>query len=71
MFFLWTVTCAGGGATGHPVEYIQLDRRDGIHPETCKYCGVRYQMKDHHHAAHIDPFPTPDLPAGRAKGAKI
>jgi hypothetical protein len=53
------------------VEYIQLDRREGNVGETCKYCGLRYKMKGHHHHAHIDPFPKPDLPAGRAPSAKI
>ncbi len=59
---------AGGGATGHPVEYIQLDRRLGAVPETCKYCGVRFQMKAHGEHPHFDTNPPPELPAGRAKG---
>lgn len=40
----------GGGALGHPVEYIQLDTRKHHTPQTCKYCGVRYQMKEGYHA---------------------
>ena len=40
----------GGGATGHPVEWIHLDKRQGKVgarvPETCKYCGVRYVMTE-------------------------
>lgn len=39
----------GGGATGHPIEFIKLDRRDGASPATCKYCGLRYQMAAGHH----------------------
>jgi hypothetical protein len=39
---------AGAGALGHPLEYIKLAKsRD--EPETCKYCGLRYQSKPHHH----------------------
>ncbi len=34
----------GGGATGHPVMYIRLDKREGASPTACKYCGLRYQM---------------------------
>jgi len=74
---------AGGGATGHPIEYIELNRcdpvavrspqrralratrcgdimrlglrcpalrrRGGIAPVACKYCGLRFQRKPHHH----------------------
>jgi hypothetical protein len=47
------------------VEYIMLDRREGNLPETCKYCGLQFRMKAHHHDVHIDPFPSPSLPAGR------
>lgn len=53
---MWVPDCdppfapAGGGATGHPVEWIQLDRRAGRAgerlPETCKYCGIRYVMTE-------------------------
>jgi NADH dehydrogenase (ubiquinone) Fe-S protein 6 len=40
----------GGGATGHPIEYIKLDLKEGAGTvNTCKYCGVRYKMKAHHH----------------------
>jgi NADH dehydrogenase (ubiquinone) Fe-S protein 6 len=40
----------GGGALGHPVEYIQLDTVSKS-PATCKYCGLRFQMAagSHHH----------------------
>ena len=44
----------GGGALGHPVEYITLDF---IHKENaggkagiCKYCGLRYESDGKHHA---------------------
>ncbi|KAL3822676.1 hypothetical protein ACHAXA_009558 [Cyclostephanos tholiformis] len=38
----------GGGALGHPIEYIKLDGRDGK-PTSCIYCGLRYAMNDDHH----------------------
>jgi len=45
-----TAMCdGGGGATGHPLEYIELNKRDGATPNTCKYCGLRYVRKPHHH----------------------
>lgn len=40
---------AGGGATGHPIEYIQLNKRAGPSPTACKYCGLRYVGTGHHH----------------------
>ncbi|CAM9345541.1 unnamed protein product [Hapterophycus canaliculatus] len=39
-------TPAGGGALGHPLDYIQLGSPDGG-PRACQYCGIRYQMKAH------------------------
>ena len=40
-----TALCdGGGGATGHPVEYMRLDKREGASPAVCKYCGLRYKM---------------------------
>lgn len=39
----------GGGATGHPIEFIKLDRRDGAAPTMCKYCGLRFQKAEGHH----------------------
>ncbi|CAI5710606.1 unnamed protein product [Peronospora destructor] len=42
----------GGGALGHPVEYIQLDTLKHNNPQTCKYCGVRYKMKEGYHGGH-------------------
>lgn len=43
--------CDGGsGALGHPLEYIQLNTVSN-EPQNCKYCGLRYKMKEggHHH----------------------
>lgn len=34
----------GGGALGHPVEYIQLAKAFNQDPVDCPYCGLRYQM---------------------------
>mmetsp|Transcript_17417 Transcript_17417/g.51553 ORF Transcript_17417/g.51553 Transcript_17417/m.51553 type:complete len:104 (+) Transcript_17417:95-406(+) len=44
-------TCnGGGGALGHPIEYITLNKINPEEPTDCKYCGVRYVMDpDHHH----------------------
>ncbi|CEG38454.1 NADH:ubiquinone oxidoreductase, NDUFS6/13 kDa subunit [Plasmopara halstedii] len=42
----------GGGALGHPVEYIQLDTREHNTPQTCKYCGIRFKMKEGYHGSH-------------------
>jgi NADH dehydrogenase (ubiquinone) Fe-S protein 6 len=39
----------GGGALGHPIEYISL-ARGGI--EYCKYCSLRYQQKAGSHGGH-------------------
>ncbi|KAJ1866592.1 hypothetical protein H4R99_006927 [Coemansia sp. RSA 1722] len=36
----------GGGALGHPRVWINLDEGK---PESCNYCGLRFQMKPHHH----------------------
>jgi NADH dehydrogenase (ubiquinone) Fe-S protein 6 len=33
----------GGGALGHPLEYISLKRPGAI--EDCKYCSLRYTKK--------------------------
>lgn len=38
----------GGGALGHPVEYIKLlvsDENTG--PQVCKYCGLKFKRKHH------------------------
>ncbi|TFJ81836.1 hypothetical protein NSK_007083 [Nannochloropsis salina CCMP1776] len=36
----------GGGAMGHPIEYIQLNTV-GEEVATCKYCGLQYKMAHH------------------------
>lgn len=45
-----TAVCdGGGGALGHPVEYIQLNTVSN-EPAVCKYCGLRFRRKaDCHH----------------------
>lgn len=44
-----TAACeGGGGALGHPIQYIQLDKfSDG--PAVCNYCGLRYESSGHDH----------------------
>jgi NADH dehydrogenase (ubiquinone) Fe-S protein 6 len=43
----------GGGALGHPLEYIELDLvKPG--PNTCKYCGLRFISTHHAHHGHDD-----------------
>ena len=45
-----TAMCdGGGGAMGHPLEYIELNRRAGAEPAACKYCGLRYVRAEGHH----------------------
>ena len=40
-----TAVCdGGGGALGHPVEYIQLNTVSD-EPVVCKYCGLRFRRK--------------------------
>lgn len=37
-------TCdGGGGALGHPLEFIKLD---SPYPAVCKYCGAKFQSSD-------------------------
>ena len=38
----------GGGTTGHPIEYLQLELRAGAAPSLCRYCGLRYVAAHHH-----------------------
>jgi NADH dehydrogenase (ubiquinone) Fe-S protein 6 len=38
----------GGGALGHPIEYIQLNLVSD-EPAICKYCGLRYKSSGHGH----------------------
>ena len=37
---------------GHPVQYIQLDKRNMYTPVTCKWCGLRYVLAPGEHDAH-------------------
>jgi len=37
----------GGGALGHPLEYISLERPGVV--ERCKYCGLRFASKSWAH----------------------
>ena len=38
--------CNGGHPVlGHPVQFIQLDRTKPYTFDTCKYCGLRFVMK--------------------------
>ena len=39
----------GGGALGHPIEFIQLNRVNEKTPEICTYCGLRFVMGNAHH----------------------
>ena len=44
-----TAVCdGGGGALGHPVEYIQLNTVSD-EPAVCKYCGLRFRMRSGGH----------------------
>lgn len=41
-------TCdGGGGALGHPLEYIQIDRPHAQFPAVCKYCGAKFIGEAH------------------------
>ena len=40
----------GGGAMGHPIEFIKLELRDGARGVACRYCGLRYRKAAGHHA---------------------
>lgn len=37
----------GGGALGHPIEYISLERPGAV--EYCKYCALRFTKKKGSH----------------------
>ena len=37
---------------GHPVQYIQLNRRYEHTPATCKWCGLRFRKSEHAHGHH-------------------
>ena len=48
-----TARCTGVNelGLGHPVQYIQVNRRYEHTPATCKWCGLRFRKRegDHHH----------------------
>ena len=48
-----TARCTGVNelGLGHPVQYIQLNRRYEHTPATCKWCGLRFKKRadGHHH----------------------
>lgn len=46
--------CYGVGEMcwGHPIQFIALNTRDPTKPNHCKYCGLRYIKKQHHHGHH-------------------
>jgi NADH dehydrogenase (ubiquinone) Fe-S protein 6 len=38
-----TAVCdGGGGAMGHPIEFITLESKNPWEPQDCKYCGTKY-----------------------------
>ena len=41
-----TVRCTGVNelGLGHPVQYIQIDKRHKHTPTTCKWCGLRFRL---------------------------
>ena len=39
----------GGGALGHPIEYINLDTKNPLIPSACKYCGVLFMRDPAYH----------------------
>ena len=55
------VACdGGGGALGHPVEYMTLGRKGEV---VCKYCGRRYLAADGPRAEAVRRDGTPYRPA--------
>ena len=48
-----TARCTGVNelGLGHPVQYIQINRRHEHTPATCKWCGLRFKQRagGHHH----------------------
>ncbi len=60
----WHVACdGGGGALGHPVEYITLARGGQA---VCKYCGRRYLHATHPEAAAVRAEGQPYAPSAAA-----
>ena len=46
-----TARCMGVNelGLGHPVQYIQLNKRMHSSPSVCKWCGLRFQKADDGH----------------------
>jgi len=46
-----TARCTGVNelGLGHPVQYIQLNRKQEGTPATCKWCGLRFKKNEHSH----------------------
>ena len=44
-------TCVNELGLGHPVQYIEINRRHEHTPATCKWCGLRFKKRagGHHH----------------------
>jgi uncharacterized Zn-finger protein len=58
------VACdGGGGALGHPIEYMTLAEKGEV---ICKYCGRRYLGSDHPEAATVEREGTPYGPSAAA-----
>ena len=49
-----TARCTGVNelGLGHPVQYIQINRRYEHTPATCKWCGLRFKKRDDGHGHH-------------------
>jgi uncharacterized Zn-finger protein len=49
-----TARCTGVNelGLGHPVQYIQINRRYEHTPATCKWCGLRFRKREGHHHHH-------------------
>jgi uncharacterized Zn-finger protein len=49
-----TARCTGVNelGLGHPVQYIQLNRRHEHTPTTCKWCGLRFKKVEGAHDHH-------------------
>lgn len=49
-----TARCTGVNelGLGHPVQYIQLNRRYENTPTTCKWCGLRFRKREAAHDHH-------------------
>ena len=60
----WHVACDGGGALGHPIEYMTLESGSEV---VCKYCGRHYLHDGHPRAAKVraegQPYTPPSVAA--------